>query len=293
VKGSAARCIVPKAAHLLDNNSMKLSAKKETMMKTYRLMKPTFLLILAMASILVGVAAAQEGDRVPSDAQAVTWSDNFESYPVDPWPTFPNPPWTNAGHNDAGVYNDQYISGGQSLKLIGIFGPGECGGSIAYRPIGGVAPMDITIWIRNGDQPLEGCHQKYGAVELATGPGWTYDHRGLIAFTETGQILGGDWEVDEDPGMFLGTYTADTWYKVQIHYELYDAGNVRLTYSINDSTPPTELITPIKSHEPYLSYIGLWGAEGVAWFDDITVTSTEGAPPPPPGNLFLPSIINR
>src|SRR5687768_12631081 len=117
---------------------MKLSAKKETMMKMYRFIKPTFILILALTALLVSAAAAQEGDRVPTSAPDVTWSDDFESYPVNPWPNFPDPPWTNAGHNDAFVYNDQYISGAQSLKLVGIVGPGQCGGSIAYRPIGGI-----------------------------------------------------------------------------------------------------------------------------------------------------------
>jgi hypothetical protein len=261
-------------------------------MKTYRLIKPYFLLILALASLLVSVAAAQKGGTLPEGAQDTTWSDDFESYFVDPWPNFPNPPWTNAGHNDAFVYNDQYVSGSKSLKLIGIFGPGQCGGSIAYRPIGGVAPLDITVWVRNGDQPLDGCHQKYGAMELSTGPNWSYDHRGLIAFTESGQILGGDWEIGEPAGMFLGTYTQNTWYKVHIHYELLNASTVRLTFSINDG-PAAILDTPIKSHEPYLSYVGLWGAEGVAWFDDITVTSSEGVPPVQPGNIFLPSVINK
>lgn len=263
------------------------------MMKTYRLIKPTFFLVLALTALLVGAAAAQEGDRAPTAPQDVTWSDDFESYPVDPWPNFPNPPWISNGHNDAGVLNDQHVSGTQSLKLIGIFGTGQCGGSIAYRPIGGIAPLDITVWVRNGTQPLDGCHQKYGAIELSTGPTWQSSHRGLIAFTEDGQIRGGEWEVGETDYFFLGTYNKAQWYKVNIHYEILNSSTVRLIFSFDNGAPLPPVDLPIKSHEPYLTYIGLWGAEGVAWYDDITVTSTEGTPPPLPDHLFLPSVINR
>jgi hypothetical protein len=261
------------------------------MMKTYRFTKPYLFLILALAMLLVSVAAAQEGDITPRTPQVVTWSDDFESYAVDPWPNFPNPPWTNNGHNDAFVYNDQYVSGAQSLKLVGILG--DCGGSIAYRPIGGIAPMDIEFWVRTGDQELSGCHQKYATVELSTGPTWESDHRGLIAFTEDGQIRGGDWELGETDYTFLGTYNKEQWYKVNIHYEILNATTVRLVFSIDGGAPIT-FDTPIKSHEPWLTHIGLWGAEGFAWYDDITVTSSEGEPPPPPGTtIYLPSIINQ
>ena len=261
------------------------------MMNSYRL-KLTLLLILvtSLVGLLISVAAAQESVPSPQDSQdTVSWSDDFESYPVDPWPQFPDPPWNNSGHNDAFVYNDQYVSGAKSLKLIGIFGPGECGGSIAYRPIGGVAPVDIQVWVRTGDQDLSGCHQKYATIEIATGQDWMYPDRGLIAFTEDGQILGGDWEIGSPPGMFLGTYTKEVWYKVNIHYEVLNSSTVRLTYSINNG-PQATLDAPIKGHEAQLTQIGLWGAEGVAWYDDITVTANEGPPPPPVNDVYIPFI---
>lgn len=261
------------------------------MMNSYRL-KMTLLLILvvSLVGLLVSVTAAQESVPSPQDSQdTVSWSDDFESYPVDPWPQFPNPPWTNNGHNDAFVYDDQFVSGAQSLKLVGIIEQDQCGSSIAYRPIGGVAPMDIEVWVRTGDQDLIGCHQKYATMELSTGPTWQSAHRGLIAFTEDGQIRGGDWEIGETDYTFLGTYTKEVWYKVNIHYEVLNSSTVRLVFSINGGAPIT-FDTPIKPHEPFLTYIGLWGAEGFAWFDDITVTSSEGEPPPPDNNVYIPFI---
>jgi hypothetical protein len=242
-----------------------------------------FFLLCAFAFL---VTAALSRSQQPAVEAGVDWgfTDNFESYALN---QFPAANWTRAGHNNSFVYTEPHGwwgSHGKGLKLIGIFSDdpnfADCGGSVAYRYLNGAAPYDITFWVANGDQSHAGCqtpnHNAYAAVELSTNPNWEtsggdpINHRGLIEFNGNGQVMGGQFEQDESGGSFLGTFNPDQWYKVRIRYERVDANTVSLHFWIDDIDRGLYNY-PAKSYEDALAYLGLWGAEGVAWFDDITV----------------------
>jgi hypothetical protein len=251
-------------------------------------------LVAALLAVMVLTVGSQPPAAAESEAN-ITWSDTFNSYAVTTPPTFPSPNWVQAGYDDpaTGIYADPGFAGswgprGNVLRLIGIFSSNpnfvECGGGVAYRRIGGTAPMDITVYVANGNQSHAGCvtpnHNVYGAIELSTTPNWRdasgnhINHRGLIEFRGNGQVYGGTFEQDEGPGNFLGTFVADRWYKVRIVYTQPDANNVSLQFWIDDVDRGTYQY-PAKSYEGALAYIGLWAAEGEAWFDDISVTAAE------------------
>lgn len=245
-------------------------------------------LVAAILLIYLGgeALASNEPARAPV-APPELWSDNFESYP--PHSVFdPNAAvwdvWTHSGLKDTFVYTDRYHSPTRSLKEHGILG--DCGGSAAYRPIGGAAPIEIEVWMRNGTstpQKLSGCHPVYGALELSTQPSWRGDHRGLVSFAyeEDGsgnpifRAYGGGWEVgDTAPRVFLRTYEPATWYKVRVRYEPLATNKVRLTYWIDDVQVAQQDVAKWP-YENNLLYLGLWVGEGVAWHDDVTVYATE------------------
>jgi hypothetical protein len=229
--------------------------------------------------------------------------DDFESYPVGAFPEiiFPDPPWKLSGWRGF-TFNESFWGGPNNkyLQMEGI--PGECGGSVAHRPIGGGGEIIIEGRIRNsgpGDRPLTGCHKKYGGIELSAGPHWAYPHRGLIAFSDelknpaTGArtIRGGAFEVDEGPGVFLQDFNLNQWYAVRIHYK-HTGANVQLTFAI-DGVNRGSISLPAKNYEPHLRYVGLWSGEDFAWHDDVRVWAADA---PDPGDfltekVYLPLVV--
>lgn len=280
------------------------------MHRNSRLLSKLFLLwlplvVAALFSHVWGQVSASEQSAQDPDAPPLQWSDDFETYTphdefvpdADIW----NAEWTHSGLQDMFVYTDQASSGVQSLKGHGVYG--DCAGSAAYRPIGGYAPIEIDVWIRNdtvADQPLSGCHPVYGALELSTAPAWQGDHRGLMAFDYAGGdyvIYGGDWEVEnygtsQQP---LGNFQLGMWYHVRVRYERLDGQTVRLTYWVEDmDTPAGQQELPSRAFEGELAYLGLWVGEGVAWHDNVTVYAAEE--PPATAELTLakaasPSVV--
>jgi hypothetical protein len=248
--------------------------------------------LIMSITLLVPLLATMPQKPVLAEPQStIMWTDDFDSYTVPIYPDtyFPSPPWTHSGYHDAFVYHDYAKSAPNALKLIGVFGEGECGGAVAYRYIGGFAPFEIEVWLRNGDEPLAGCHQKYGGIELSAGPDWTYDHRGLINFNYQQQIRGGAFELDEGAGVNLGSYTPLQWYKVRIRYEPLQSDNILLTFWIND-VQQGPFSFPKRPYEGNLAYVGLWAGEGAAWFDNVWMKAT---PLPLNERLYLPAIVRQ
>jgi hypothetical protein len=213
-----------------------------------------------------------------SVVSSAEWIDDFEVYPVG---LFPSPTWVNSGNTTAFIDNTISVSGSKSLKLFGQLG--SCWAALATRKIEVQPPFIIQFYVYNGTEALSGCHSMYGTAELHTGPTWQYPWRGLITFDvddRTGEkIIRGTYKAD-DPinGVDLGRYVQETWYKVQIQYEIVDPTTIRVSYWINDVFKGS-YEAPSFTYENDLSYVSLLASEGSAWFDDVQVYPVLNQPP--------------
>jgi hypothetical protein len=258
---------------------------------------PLLFLGMALVALLTFVAAAQPAVADTAATFDTTWTDGFETYTpcpagCDPDASeyntatyFPNPPWIHSGLRDSFVYTDQKHSGAKALKAHGL--NHDYGASIAYRAVGGYPPFEIDFWARvNGDPALlpTGGHMKTVGVELGTGPTFTSFHRGLLSFTvernlagtiTAQEIWGGYLEADESPanGVYLGDWAGNTWYHVNIKYEVESATQVRITWTLNNGTPLSR-VYDVNWYENMLDYVGLWAGGGQLWYDDVRVTAS-------------------
>lgn len=184
------------------------------------------------------------------------WSDDFEAYASGSWPS---PNWIDDGNTGGYVDDAVFHSGLQSLRLHGIIG--VYWAELAYHTIGTSPPWTFECYIRNGNEsiPPEG-HPHRGAFVLRDQPTWTSGGRGLMIFSKDGHIYGA---ANED----LGTYQVDTWYKVGIRYEYPVAGQVRITYWIDD-TQVGQVVLPPESVESSIAYLEVYAGAGTVWYDD-------------------------
>jgi hypothetical protein len=194
------------------------------------------------------------------------WSEGFENYASG---AFPSPDWTFSGNADIRVDNAVHASGLQSVRLNGAVG--GCWAALLHRPLNLSAAFTLEFQTRNGSETLSGCHPLRSMMMLHTGPSWTYPLRKLISFDGDGKIRGSYSASNGFVGSVLGDYAVGQWIRVKLTYEKPDAATVRLNYWINDQFKLSETLTAF-SHETQLAYLSPSGAEGTAWFDDITLT---------------------
>jgi hypothetical protein len=210
------------------------------------------------------------------DRSRLGWFDDFESYSAG---SFPSANWTNSGNTQAFVEAGSGLTGSNDLKLFGVLG--SCWGALAHREIPVQPAYEIQFYVRNGSEPLSGCHSEYGGAQLNTGLSWTTPGRRLIAFDvddRTGErIIRGVSNTPYDPGdgVDLGHHEPGIWYKVMIRYERVTATTARLSYWINDVYKGS-YDTPALPYENDLSSLSLWAGEGSAWFDDVSVSPASG-----------------
>ncbi len=199
------------------------------------------------------------------------WVDDFESYQTG---IFPSPPWINSGNTDVYVDETEKISGDKSLKLFGLVG--NCLGALGHRELGVQPPYTIHLYVYNGTESLSGCHSCYGSVALSTEPDSTTYSRGLIFFDvddHSGEkIIRGFSNTPDDPvdGVNLGIFTSNTWYEVQISYEIISETSVRISYWINGVFKGS-YVYPSFPYESNLVFLSIFSDEGSAWFDDVTI----------------------
>jgi len=209
---------------------------------------------LTLAIILMPVLL---GSR---SAQGQNWSDNFDS---DPLGSNPPPGWASSGNTSAIVVNSTSVSSPNSVQMYGVVG--GCWAALIHRQLEVKPPFTIQMYVRNGTEPLSGCHPSRGAPQLQTGPSWTYPLRSLWDFNAKGEFL--------VPGATTGpSFPALTWVKVGVSYELPDATHVRMNYSLNGQFYKS-VTTTQDSYESQLAWLSLQAGEGTVWFDNVSVTA--------------------
>ena len=193
-------------------------------------------------------------------AKAQSWSDNFDSYPLG---GFPSPNWQPSGNNGTTIVNSTYVSPPQSVQMYGVVG--GCWAALIHRQLEVKPPFTIQMYVRNGDEPLSGCHPSRAAPQLQTGPSWTYPNRVLWDFNANGEFI--------IPGANTGpSFPALTWVKVGVSYELSDATHVRMNYSLNGQFYKS-VTTTQDSYESQLAWLSLQAGEGTVWYDNVSVTA--------------------
>jgi hypothetical protein len=212
----------------------------------------------------------------PTPTPSGLWSDGFESYKTNSFPSANWVPDANA-LDAANNYVDatKAYSGSKSLRLYGDVG--GCRGALAYRPINISPPYYIEVEVNNGAENLSGCHPARAQLAIYEGTSWTSPWRVFVTFDLDGKIRtsylgGGTSDISSAPEnrVILGNYTPGIWYKVKVKYDMADASTVRLTYWINDVYEGKQDFT-VSSREASLTNLSLTVDEGTAWFDDVTV----------------------
>ena len=216
--------------------------------------------VLALAIMLVPAILAT------GSAQAQSWFDNFESYPLG---TFPSPNWQASGNNGTSIVNSTYVSPDQSVQMYGIVG--GCWGALIHRELQVSPPYTIQFYAGNGNESLSGCHPFRADGQLNAGPSWTTPGRWLAGFDAKGALL---YVSPSDESLLkVGpVFPLLTWVQVQITYEFLNAKTVRIGYWLNGQFYKSIRYTPLAS-EGQFAWLGLQSAEGTAWFDDVRVTS--------------------
>jgi predicted transcriptional regulator len=203
----------------------------------------------------------------PTESKIPTWSDDFEGYSVNLFPDN----WVGSGNAGASgnyITNEESYSGDKSLRLEGVYG--DCWEALAHRylnlsnKVGNSYIFEFAIKI---GKHVPGCHSIIAAVGLNTGAAWTTDGTLLFEFTnEENTTYIGD--------KAIGNFTGDTWYFVKIKYHWISNTTIQIYCWINDEYKGNASVKPEK-FENNLNYLTLHSCDGIVWFDDISVSSSE------------------
>lgn len=188
--------------------------------------------------------------------------DDFESYPLDTWPSSSG--WTKDGNANGRVAVDPTDSSNQALSLYGVVGSRWA--TLAYYPQSFPDLFTLTASVYNGSEyVLGGGHNVRGDIAMRTGAAWpgsTNPARTLISFKGDGNILAGD-------GSTIGTYETERWYDVAVRYQR-KAQEVSLRYYLDGAYLAT-VTSPIsnQSIEDGLDHINPSAQAGTVYFDNI------------------------
>jgi hypothetical protein len=193
--------------------------------------------------------------------EVTLFEEDFESDPVDSWPTG----WikdANATAPGNGIVADPNFLPSQALRLYGSVG--SCWGALAYHPCDFPAEFYVECDIYTGSEVLSGCHLNRADLSMRNGSNWWNPSRRLMLFKGNGDILGTDNTV-------LGTYNTERWYHVKVHYKRVGA-NLSLSYWINGSPVGQRNVTIDNlPTEESLDHIELTAPEGSVLFDNLKV----------------------
>jgi DNA-binding beta-propeller fold protein YncE len=194
------------------------------------------------------------------------WCDDFECSGSSCWTT----KWHGSG-NVPGIFIDNTTAstGTQSLHMFGALG--SCWAAVATRPISLSLPQEITLTVKNGNEPFSGCNKFRATLGLRTnGPDWSdcpCPH--LLAFLPNGDIR--IWQ-GTDSLQFSG-FAAGEWHHIKCHVAT-SGDTVTAKIWVNDIYLG-QFLWP--SHPGFLNqaFLDISSLEGTAWFDDICVRALD------------------
>jgi hypothetical protein len=206
---------------------------------------------LFLTTILFGLIPATSAQSVP------LLSDTFESYPLGGWPS----PWGAGGHSDGQIVVDPEDAGNQVLELVGsttgTFATG------ADRSVVFPTNFALSIDIYNSSDPVNLGIPARGYIYMRPGSGFATPSRTLIGFNSDGNIVGSDASV-------IQTYSTDTWYHLDISYDLLGS-DLTLQYFI-DNTFTAEITTTVNlTTEGNLDHFQLTGQAGSVLYDNAHI----------------------
>lgn len=205
--------------------------------------------------------------RIEAAAQESSiWCDDFEDYSSTLWSSV----WHGSG-NVSGITVDNNIaySGTSSLKMFGIIG--SCWGAVATHPIQMDLPMEITFAVRNGDEPLSGCHPYHASFGIRTGgpDWWDCPCPPFLRFLPNGNIEI-PWPAGEE-SEFSG-FPLGIWHEVKCYLSTDGGGILHVEIWVNDQYLGNFPI-PEESWMGEPVFVDIASQEGTVWFDDVCVQS--------------------
>ncbi|MBI5265910.1 MAG: T9SS type A sorting domain-containing protein [candidate division Zixibacteria bacterium] len=205
-----------------------------------------------------------------SDQQASGWCDGFETYQTSSDLALN---WHGSGNTPGmSVDNSIAFSGSQSLKMFGVLG--SCWGVVATRPMAMNLPVDINFAVRNGTEPLSGCHPYRAVFGLRTGgpDWWNCPCPQFVVFLPNGDI-----RIPQPSGTIdFSGYALDTWHTIKCDLSSPGDGQLHVKIWANDEFLG-EFEWPYESWMTESAYLDISSQEGTVWFDDVCVK-----PGPPP-----------
>jgi|GEM_PF-4541823 len=202
-------------------------------------------------------------DFVSLTSSGPGWCDDFESYAVGTHPST----WHGTGNSSATrIDNTVAYTGNNSLRFYGLLG--GCWAGLASHPLEISYPFTLEMAVRNGSEPLSGCHPYRASLEFKTGPNW-WDQGVPGGFWF---LPNGDFKVNlnsTDPS-FSG-FALNAWHKVRVEYDTPGDGLLHAKYWVDEQYlgEYTRSIDP-GGFNP--QYIMIGAQEGSAWFDDVCVS---------------------
>ena len=191
------------------------------------------------------------------------WCDDFELYqnPSD-WTLN----WHGSGNVDGiAVDNTTSFTGSQSLRMFGQLG--GCWGAVATRPIQMDLPLEISFAVKNGSEPLSGCHQYRATLGLRTGPDWPDCPCPPLVRV----LPNGDIELPYfSPATIFSGYALGSWHNVRSLLSTPGDGYLHMKLWVNASYLG-EYTLPEEPWMSELAYLDITSQEGTAWFDDVCV----------------------
>ncbi|MCJ7570761.1 MAG: winged helix-turn-helix transcriptional regulator [Candidatus Thermoplasmatota archaeon] len=203
-----------------------------------------------------------------TESKIPTWSDDFEGYSVNVFPDT----WVGSGNAGASgnyITNEESYSGDKSLRLQGVYG--GCWEAVTHRylnlsnKVGNSYIFEFAIKV--GKHVPGSCHYTIATVSLHTGASWTTNQRPLFIFSNEGNTT---YIADRA----IGNFTGDTWYFVKIKYHWISNSTIQIYWWINNEYKGNASVKP-ENFENNINYFTLHSGDGITWFDDISVSSSE------------------
>jgi len=226
--------------------------------------------VFSIVSMLAprAINVSSKGSLEVAPSSGIIWQDDFESYTVGSFPSFPWSLWTSGmGAAEQRIVDTASFSGNKSFRMYGSYG----WSAIAGRPITVTANMkfgfEVMVLAENNGTP--GNRGAYIAFASSKPSPALWRQWGGVGFFSDGKIVA---NVAGSPE--LASYTVNTWYKVR---EVFDAATMTFSVWINDELKASSLVDTNAYPATDIEALALcsdW-AEQVCYFDDAKVFTVQ------------------
>ena len=216
--------------------------------------------------LFVAIPLALSGAIAPypiAPYPAITWKDNFQSYPCNKFPSKWTLLFNGVGTSHQGVSCTVAFDGTHSLHLLGQYG---WSATVARDVPLNTNTIGLSVWIQSA--ATSDTADYTGTVGFYWKPSSTYTwgvHIAVVGFQGNGKII------YQDAGQTIGAWTPNTWVKITI---ILNKATSTATVFVNDvfvgSFAAATSFPDAMSNIQSVSFEGQWANANV-WFDAVEV----------------------